>query len=65
MYGAPVAVEGFRVTKYIELDAPDNAPIEAYPPGEADDPNMAAVISYIDANYSEGRHYTVYHDSTA
>jgi hypothetical protein len=47
------------VTEYIKLDAPDNAPIEAYPPGETDDPNIAAVISYINVNYSEGRHYIV------
>lgn len=39
MYGAPLTVDSFGVTKYLELDVPDSPPIEAYPPGEVDDPN--------------------------
>lgn len=55
MHGAPAAVDGFRVTEYIELNVPDNSPIEAYPPGEVEDPYMKAVNSYIEVNYPEGR----------
>jgi hypothetical protein len=55
MHGAPATVAGFRVTEYIERDVPDNSPIEAYPPGEGEDPYMKAVISYIDTNYPERR----------
>lgn len=53
LYGAPESVEGFIVREYINLDAPTEPPIEAYPQEpENSHRNIDAIRCYVEANYS-------------